>query len=58
MMTLMIAAAAAAAQPAPAPAMQMGDHNAQHAQKEKCCCDDMAKKGDDHAAGHADHGGR
>jgi hypothetical protein len=55
MMTL-IAAALAAAQPAPpadAHARMMAEHQAQHAaNKEKCCCDDMAKG--DHAM-DADH---
>ena len=55
MMTLIIAAAAAA-QPVPAPAMQMGGHPAEQA-KEKCCCKDMAKKGEDHGAAHKQHSG-
>jgi hypothetical protein len=65
MMTLIVAAAAAAQTPAsvpPAPAqsapMQMGDHSAgQHAMKEKCCCDDMAKD-EGHAAEHSGHAAR
>jgi hypothetical protein len=65
-MFTLIAAALAAAQPAPpADHGQMAPMNhAQHdAAKEKCCCDDMAKGGDDmdsrhdgHGADHADHG--
>jgi hypothetical protein len=66
MITLIVAAAAVAQAPAstapapaqPAPMMQMGDHPAgQHAMKEKCCCDDMAKD-EGHAAQHSGHPAR
>jgi hypothetical protein len=50
MMTLFAAAAMAAAQPAPS--APMGKMPAgEHAMKEKCCCDEMAKKHE----GHSEH---
>ena len=63
MITLIAAAAVAAAQPAGSPAnppmqhaMEMGDQHAQHAAKEKCCCEDMAAKHEGHGTEHSEHG--
>jgi hypothetical protein len=62
MITLIAAAAVAAAQPAGSPAnppmqhpMEMGDH-AQHATKEKCCCEDMAANHEGQGSEHSEHG--
>jgi len=63
MITLIMAAAAAAAQPAGTPVnpsahevVKMSpEQHAEHATKEGCCCEEMAKH-EGHDSAHRDHG--